>query len=72
MAAKKEISIEDAFEQIEESIRKLEDENISLEDSFQVYQEGMKLLKSCNEQIDRVEKKVMVINGKGELDEFQG
>ncbi len=74
MASKKELSkglsIEEAFDQIDESISKLENENISLEESFQVYQEGMKLLKSCNEQIDQVEKQVMIINGKGDLDEF--
>lgn len=65
-----ELNIEEAFDQIEEAIGKLEDENISLDEAFSVYQEGMKLLKLCDEKIDRVEKKVLSINREGELDEF--
>lgn len=65
-----ELNIEEAFDRIEEAIGKLEDENISLDEAFSVYQEGMKLLKLCDEKIDRVEKKVLSINREGELDEF--
>jgi exodeoxyribonuclease VII small subunit len=65
-----ELTIEEAFDKIEEAIGQLEDENISLDDSFRVYQEGMKILKRCSEQIDKVEKKVLLINEKGEFDEF--
>lgn len=65
-----ELTIEEAFDKIEEAIEQLEDENISLDDSFRVYQEGMKILKRCSEQIDKVEKKVLLINEKGEFDEF--
>ncbi|MCM1263361.1 MAG: exodeoxyribonuclease VII small subunit [Butyrivibrio sp.] len=74
--AKKEIdetlnlSLEQAFEQIENTIENLEDENITLEDSFREYQQGMRLLKYCNEKIDMVEKKVLKINEDGELDEL--
>lgn len=63
-------SLEEAFEQIESMIEQLEEENITLEDSFRAYQEGMKLLKYCDEKIDRVEKQVLKINEVGELDEF--
>lgn len=66
----KEISLEETFVNLEQSIAKLEAEDISLEESFQIYQEGMKLLKSCNEKIDRVEKEVLKLNESGELDEF--
>lgn len=66
----REYSLEEAFGKIEETIARLEDEDITLEDSFREYQEGMKLLKYCNEKIDRVEKQVLIINEDGELDEF--
>ena len=66
----KELSLEEAFEQIEEVIARLEDEEITLEESFQEYNRGMQLLKHCNEAIDKVEKKVLQINGEGGLDEF--
>ncbi len=45
-------------------------EDISLEESFKLYKEGMKLVKSCNDRIDKVEKEVLKLNENGELDEF--
>ena len=65
-----ELSLEEAFEQIEEVISHLETEEITLEQSFQEYNRGMKLLQHCNDTIDRVEKKVFQINENGGLDEF--
>ena len=64
------LSLEEAFEQIEEVISYLENEEITLEQSFQEYNRGMKLLQHCNDTIDRVEKKVLQINEDGGLDEF--
>lgn len=65
-----ELSLEEAFAQIEEVIAHLETEEITLEESFQEYNRGMQLLKHCNNAIDRVEKKVLQINENGGLDEF--
>lgn len=62
--------MEGAFVQLETVIQRLESEDISLEDAFQAYREGMELLQFCNASIDMVEKKVLKINGNGELDEF--
>lgn len=64
-------SIEEILKQVEETIGNLEAEDISLEDSFSEYKKGMELLKVCSEKIDAIEKKVLVLNGEGELDEFQ-
>ncbi len=66
----KELSLEEAFGQLDEIILDLENPEISLEDSFAMYQKGMELLKSCNEKIDTVEKKILMMNGDGGLDEF--
>ncbi len=66
----KELSLEEAFGQLDGIIRRLEEEDISLEDSFGAYKKGMDLLKICNDKIDQVEKKVLVLNGEGGLDEF--
>ncbi|MBQ7839062.1 MAG: exodeoxyribonuclease VII small subunit [Lachnospiraceae bacterium] len=68
--AEKQITLEEAFSELERVTKQLEDPNISLEDSFLIYQKGMQLLKYCNESIDKVEKKVLVLNGEGKLDEF--
>lgn len=64
------ISLEEAFKQLEEMIGALESREITLEESFQKYQQGMNLLKICNEKIDKVEKKMLVINENGDTDEF--
>ena len=66
MAAKKEKTIEETFTELEELIKKLESGESSLEESFQYYETGMKLVKSCNEKIDKVEKKIIVLEEKGE------
>ena len=63
-------SIEDILSQVEDAIANLEAEDISLEDSFVQYKKGMELLKVCNEKIDAIEKKVLILNGEGETDEF--
>lgn len=68
--AGQELTLEEAFAQIEDVIAHLETEEITLEESFQEYNRGMKLLQYCNNAIDRVEKKVLQINENGELDEF--
>ena len=68
--AEKQITLEEAFSELERVTKQLEDPNISLEDSFLIYQKGMQLLKYCNESIDKVEKKVLGLNGEGKLDEF--
>ncbi len=67
---KKEFNLEEAFLALDEIVMRLEQEDISLEESFAEYQKGMELLKKCNEAIDQVEKKVLVLNEKGETNEF--
>jgi exodeoxyribonuclease VII small subunit len=62
--------LEEAFAQLDKTVEMLEREDITLEQSFQEYQKGMELLKKCSETIDRVEKKVLILNENGETDEF--
>lgn len=67
---KEDLSLEASFAKLEEMLEKLEDRELPLEESFRLYQQGMELLKHCNEKIDVVEKKILVMNGDGGLDEF--
>ena len=67
-AAEKNLSLEENFTKLEETIGLLEAEDISLEEAFQAYSQGMALLKSCNEQIDMVEKKVLTLSESGEME----
>ena len=70
--AKKEIklSLEEALERLDETISKLQSEDVSLEESFQLYKDGMDYVKICSETIDMVEKKVLMLNQEGNLDEL--
>ena len=70
MTKKKEPTLEEAFAQLDEMLLQLESEDISLEDSFKTYEQGMQLLKYCDETIDQVEKKVLLLQENGETDEF--
>ena len=66
----RELTLDETFERLEAAIGKLEQEDISLEESFRVYKEGMKLIQSCNEKIDKVEKEVLKLNEDGKLEAF--
>ena len=63
-------TLETVFEELDVIIGKLDQENVSLEESFQMYHQGMELLKVCNEKIDTIEKKMMVLDENGEEHEF--
>ena len=63
-------SLEELFDNLQEVVDQLENEDVSLEESFRLYNEGMILLKKCNETIDTVEKKVLVLDENVETHEF--
>lgn len=65
------LSLEENFARLEELIESLESDDIPLEEAFKAYNEGMMVLKRCNDQIDRVEKQVLKLNGEGQLEEFE-
>lgn len=64
------LTIEETFARLDETIAQLESGDIPLEEALGAYEQGMKYIKACNDAIDRVEKKVMIIRENGELDEF--
>ena len=57
------MTIEETFAALDELIDKLESGRGSLEDAFKNYEKGMKLVKSCNEKIETIEKQILVLNG---------
>lgn len=68
--AKKDVTLEESFLQIEEILASMEANDISLEESFALYEQGIHKLKDCNDKIDAVEKKMLLLNSNGELEEF--
>ena len=61
-------SIEEIFEELDQIMEKMEAADTSLEDSFTFYEAWMKLVRACGEKIDKVEKKIMVLQGGQETD----
>lgn len=68
--AKDDRTIESAFEELNQIITALDKEDVSLEKSFELYQAGLKLVQYCNDKIEKVEKKIIIINEAGDMDEF--
>lgn len=66
----KEQTLEELFTELDVVVAKLEKGETTLEESFKLYQEGMGMLKLCNDKIDEVEKKVLVLEESGEMHEF--
>lgn len=68
--AEKKVKLEESFEKLNRIVEALEKSDVSLEDSFVLYQEGMKLLKTCNDSIDKVEKELIILSENGESNEL--
>lgn len=59
------VTIESGLSRLDDILAMMESKDTDLSESFAMYEEGMKLLKTVNEQIDAVEKKVMVLKEDG-------
>ncbi len=67
---KQEVSLEDMFQELSSIIEKMQEREVTLEESFSLYERGIRKLKLCNEKIDGVEKKMLLLNQQGELEAF--
>lgn len=65
-----EQTLEMAFEELDGVLEALDGEDVSLEESFSLYHKGMQLLKVCNDKIDKVEKKIRILDEDGEEHDF--
>ena len=66
----KEQSVEELFEGMDGLLKQMEEQDTSLEETFILYNKGMEMLKVCNEKIDAVEKKSLILDENGEKHEF--
>lgn len=66
----KKQTLEETFAEIEDIIEQMEQQDISLDESFQLYQKGVEGLKSCNDLLDEVEKKMQILTADGGLEEM--
>ena len=65
-----QVSLEDTFAEIEAIIAKMEQPDVTLDESFSLYKNGVERLKTCNELLEAVEKKMQVIEPDGTLGDF--
>ena len=56
------LTIEESFARLDEILEQMEDEGTGLEDSFRLYEEGLKLIRNAESGIDKVEKKIRILN----------
>lgn len=56
-------SFEEAMEELEQLVAKMESGEMPLEASLAAYQRGSELVKYCAAQLERVEKQVKVLEG---------
>ncbi|MBI2361126.1 MAG: exodeoxyribonuclease VII small subunit [Deltaproteobacteria bacterium] len=59
--AKKDKKFEEALEQLEKVVERLESGELSLEDSLAAFEEGVKLVRLCNQKLAEVERKIELL-----------
>ena len=62
-----ERSIEDAFAELAQIEKRMEEEDLPLEDAFALYEKSMAVIKEVSEKIDRVEQKIQMLARDGSL-----
>jgi exodeoxyribonuclease VII small subunit len=65
-----ELTFEQAYARLEETVQNLESGNLALEESIAVYQRGMALAQHCSKMLDEAELSVKTLSPAGELTDF--
>ena len=55
------MSFEEAFSQLEDIVKKLEGGGLSLDESLEAFEKAVKLVKLCNEKIEKAEAKAKIL-----------
>lgn len=64
--ARAKFTVEKAYEELEEIIKKLESDETTLSESMTFYKKGVALLEKCQKELDTVEKEMIVLKGNEE------
>jgi len=56
-----EIGFEQAMEQLETIVAKLESGDVPLEQAIELFQEGMRLSRICSQKLESVERKIEIL-----------
>jgi exodeoxyribonuclease VII small subunit len=58
---------EAALAELEMIVKKLEEGDLALETSLQLYERGVQLSRFCHAQLEQAEKRIEILNERGEL-----
>jgi exodeoxyribonuclease VII small subunit len=58
---------EAAIAELETIVKKLEDGDLALEKSLELYERGVQLSRFCHMRLEEVEKRIEILNERGEL-----
>ena len=71
MAAKKELKFDEALQEFENVIRKLEAGNLPLEEAIELYKTGMTLSANCHAKLQKIEAEVVkLVDASGNVSDF--
>lgn len=68
---KKAFVVEEAFDELERIIARLESDETPLKDSIELYGKGAKLIAQCKEELTGIEKEIIIINEEMERKETE-
>ncbi|OEH94492.1 exodeoxyribonuclease VII small subunit [Bacillus solimangrovi] len=72
MMDEEKLTFEQAMEQLEEIVEKLEEGDVPLEKAITYFQEGMNISKLCHDKLQKVEKQMTeILQEDGELRPFE-
>lgn len=71
----KDLTFEEAINELEKTVNELEKEKLTLEDSVKKFEKGMELSKYCNELLDKAERDISILieqsNGEMKTEKFE-
>jgi exodeoxyribonuclease VII small subunit len=67
----KQLTFEQAYQQLEEVVQKLENGQLPLNEALELYQRGMALAQHCGIQLDNAELTIKELTPGGDLFSFQ-
>ncbi|MCG5030414.1 exodeoxyribonuclease VII small subunit [Mesosutterella sp. OilRF-GAM-744-9] len=65
--AAKKLTYEQAVDELEELVARMEEGNLPLEESLEAYRRGMELTRFCRGKLSRAEKEIKKLEADGEL-----
>jgi exodeoxyribonuclease VII small subunit len=65
------LSFEQAYQELEETVQKLEAGDLPLADALALYQRGMALAQHCGLQLDEAELSIQALTPSGDLVDFE-